>query len=328
MHAAAVVALAVLVRTSAPALAAGRARPCCSVSRYLSVGSLVRARWAYVLDGRPELATAMSLESVLDELIFVIGPLIATMLATQTVPVLVLYVAVALVAGGSLWLSTLHASEPPVHDRPGRAARVGAARPRHAHADRAPRWRWARSSPAPRCRRWRSAASTGSAAPAASRWPPSPPAAPCPGCLRRARPPHRLARSASAGRRWSSPCCRSCCWRAVNVPLLVVAGIVLGLGIAPTLITAFGLVQQLVAPRRADRGPVVDQHRPERRLRRRAPRWSAASPTPTAPGPRSWSCSGRPCAAGALALVLVARVRGGARAAPEPVAVGAGWENR
>src|SRR6476646_4700180 len=59
---------------------------------YLSVGSLVRARWSLVLAGRPELSTAYSLESVLDELIFVIGPLIATLIATHADPVIVLYV--------------------------------------------------------------------------------------------------------------------------------------------------------------------------------------------------------------------------------------------
>ncbi len=82
---------------------------------YLSVGSLMRARWSYVLAGRPELSTAYSLESALDEVIFVIGPLIATLIATQLRPVLVLYVAVALVLAGALRLSVLHDSEPPPH---------------------------------------------------------------------------------------------------------------------------------------------------------------------------------------------------------------------
>jgi MFS family permease len=118
VHAAAVIALALLVRTDAadgwlvvPAVVFG-------VS-YLSVGSLVRARWTGLLSGTPELTSAMSLESVLDELIFVVGPLIATLIATQTVPVLVLYVALALVVVGAFWLATLHATEPAVHDPDG-----------------------------------------------------------------------------------------------------------------------------------------------------------------------------------------------------------------
>jgi MFS family permease len=116
VHAIGVVTLAVLLRTNAPnallvvpALVFGFS--------YLSVGSLVRARWAYLFDGKPELATALSLESVLDELIFVVGPLIATLLATQADPVLVLYLGVALVVGGSLWLATLRTTEPPPHPR-------------------------------------------------------------------------------------------------------------------------------------------------------------------------------------------------------------------
>jgi MFS family permease len=89
----------------APALLAGFA--------YLSVESLIRARWALALAGRPELNTAYSLESTLDEVIFVAGPLIATVLATQVLPVLVLAVGVALVGSGAVWLSTQTATEPP-----------------------------------------------------------------------------------------------------------------------------------------------------------------------------------------------------------------------
>jgi MFS family permease len=80
---------------------------------FLSVGSLIRARWSFVLADRPELSTAYSLESTLDEVIFVLGPLIATLIATQIEPVLVLYVAAALVLGGAIWLSSLGGSEPP-----------------------------------------------------------------------------------------------------------------------------------------------------------------------------------------------------------------------
>jgi MFS family permease len=41
---------------------------------------------------------------------------------------------------------------------------------------------------------------------------------------------------------------------AVNVPVLAVCAFVLGLGIAPTLITAFGLVQQIVPTRALTEG--------------------------------------------------------------------------
>ncbi len=117
---------------------------------YLSVGSLVRARWSLVLAGKPELTTAYSLESVLDELIFVVGPLIATLIATQTDPVYVLYVCCALIGTGAVWLSV--ATAPPNRRRIRSAARSG--RPPCAIAEsscsRSPWSRWARCSPAPR----------------------------------------------------------------------------------------------------------------------------------------------------------------------------------
>ncbi len=84
---------------------------------FLSVGSLVRARWSFVLAGRPDLGTAYSVESTLDEVIFVLGPLIATLIATQLEPVLVLLMAAALVLGGALWLSRLRSSEPPAQPK-------------------------------------------------------------------------------------------------------------------------------------------------------------------------------------------------------------------
>jgi len=82
---------------------------------YLAVGSLVRARWSYVLAGRPELSTAYSLESTLDEVIFVLGPLIATVLATQVDGTAPLLLGGALVGVGSVALWRLPATEPPPH---------------------------------------------------------------------------------------------------------------------------------------------------------------------------------------------------------------------
>ena len=50
---------------------------------YPQPGSLVRARWAHALSGTPLLPTAFSLESVLDEVVFVVGPvLVGPVLAT------------------------------------------------------------------------------------------------------------------------------------------------------------------------------------------------------------------------------------------------------
>jgi MFS family permease len=86
---------------------------------YLAVTSLVRARWSYVLAGRPELATAYSLESTLDEVIFTTGPLMATLVATQFDPIWVFVIAGVLVAVGALWLRPQRISEPPIHVQDG-----------------------------------------------------------------------------------------------------------------------------------------------------------------------------------------------------------------
>jgi MFS family permease len=82
----------------------------------LNVGALIRARWSYVwADSAAQRSTAYSLESTLDELVFVLGPLTATLLATHTYPVLTLLVALVLISIGSAWLSRLPATEPPAN---------------------------------------------------------------------------------------------------------------------------------------------------------------------------------------------------------------------
>ena len=82
-----------------------------------SIGSLVRARWSHVLGSatgaRGRLPTAYAFESVLDEAIFVLGPLLATVLATRVAPQAGLLVAVGLLVAGSAALLAHRASEPP-----------------------------------------------------------------------------------------------------------------------------------------------------------------------------------------------------------------------
>lgn len=80
---------------------------------YPPIGSAVRARWSFVLAGRPvEVQTAYALESVIDEMIFIVGPTIATVLATQWHPWSAL--GLGLVAGllGSLALAMQRSTEP------------------------------------------------------------------------------------------------------------------------------------------------------------------------------------------------------------------------
>ncbi len=94
-----------------------------------SFGALVRARWSHVLDDPGRLHTAYSLESALDEVVFVIGPVLATVLATSVAPAAGLVVpVVALTVGGYLFLS-LRGTEPPPRPVERRGADAPARRP-------------------------------------------------------------------------------------------------------------------------------------------------------------------------------------------------------
>ena len=78
-----------------------------------NVGSLIRARWAHVLDDEAEVRTAFALESVLDEVVFVIGPILATVLAVAWVSWGAIAASIVLLALGTLWLVPQRSTEPP-----------------------------------------------------------------------------------------------------------------------------------------------------------------------------------------------------------------------
>ena len=80
-----------------------------------SVGSLVRARWAYVCSDASELHAAYAWESILDEVIFVVGPPLATALVLNVRPEAGLIACIVLLVVGVLWLIPQHATEPPPH---------------------------------------------------------------------------------------------------------------------------------------------------------------------------------------------------------------------
>jgi len=126
VHVVGALAIIVLAQARAPDWALIPPTVVCGFA-YLSVGSMVRARWSYLLAGRPELSTAYSLESTLDEVVFMAGPLLATVIATQLDPVVVFVFGAAMVAIGAVWLQRQRATEPPAHEagtpRPGSALR-------------------------------------------------------------------------------------------------------------------------------------------------------------------------------------------------------------
>ncbi len=82
-----------------------------------SLGSMVRSRWSYLLGDSPLLHTAFSFESVADELIFVTGPAVVTLLATQVLPVAGIAVAAVLAVTGTLLLAGQRGTEPPATPR-------------------------------------------------------------------------------------------------------------------------------------------------------------------------------------------------------------------
>ncbi|MDR0627453.1 MAG: MFS transporter, partial [Bifidobacteriaceae bacterium] len=90
-------------------------------------GALVRARWNLVVTSPRQLHTAFSLEATLDELSFVVGPVAATILATQVAPSAGLVAPIILSVIGSLWFYSLRATEPPASrpKRPKQAKRPG-----------------------------------------------------------------------------------------------------------------------------------------------------------------------------------------------------------
>ncbi|CAN5225883.1 MFS transporter [soil metagenome] len=83
------------------------------------VGSAVRARWRHLLEDRAQLDTTFALEAVVDEIVFVVGPVLVTLLATQLPAWSGLAVAGALGLTGALVLASQRATEPPVAPRGG-----------------------------------------------------------------------------------------------------------------------------------------------------------------------------------------------------------------
>jgi MFS family permease len=80
-----------------------------------NVGSAVRARWTHVLDGGPGLPTAFAFEAVVDEMVFIVGPILVTVLATLVDPVLGIAAAAAAGTFGSLAFAAQRRTEPPAH---------------------------------------------------------------------------------------------------------------------------------------------------------------------------------------------------------------------
>jgi MFS family permease len=82
------------------------------------IGACVRARWSYLLEAGPGLHTAFSLEAVVDEAVFMVGPVLVTILATQVNETAGLLAVVCLALWGGIWLASQRSTEPPVSAPP------------------------------------------------------------------------------------------------------------------------------------------------------------------------------------------------------------------
>ncbi|MBX6390453.1 MAG: MFS transporter [Frankia sp.] len=88
------------------------------------VGGCVRARWSASLDDADVLRAAFALEAALDEAVFILGPIVATVLATAVAPSAGLLAAGALAALGAGALAAQRATDPGPHPPVRGAARV------------------------------------------------------------------------------------------------------------------------------------------------------------------------------------------------------------
>lgn len=105
------IAVAVLTELTWPifvlAVIAGGAQP--------SIGSLVRARWSAMLSGTSGLRVAFAWESLIDEVVFILGPPLATILALQLFPSAALVFATLFLTVGSLALVAQIRTQPQPH---------------------------------------------------------------------------------------------------------------------------------------------------------------------------------------------------------------------
>jgi MFS family permease len=111
VHAAGVIALLLFAENGAPSwtlfAAAIPTGACCP-----PLGSQVRARWSALLGSGRSLDTAYALESVLDELVFVLGPVLVTVLSTSVDPAAGLLTALGFTVFGTVAFALQRRTEP------------------------------------------------------------------------------------------------------------------------------------------------------------------------------------------------------------------------
>jgi hypothetical protein len=81
------------------------------------IGACVRARWSHVLDEPSEVDTAYALESAVDEVVFITGPIVITVVATAWSPVAALGIAILAGTAGTLFFAAQRSTAPPAAPR-------------------------------------------------------------------------------------------------------------------------------------------------------------------------------------------------------------------
>ena len=81
------------------------------------IGASIRARWAHLIEDKAELHTAFAYESVLDEVVFIVGPALVTVLATAVHPSAGLAFAAFATICGTTVLVFHKPSQPPTQAR-------------------------------------------------------------------------------------------------------------------------------------------------------------------------------------------------------------------
>ncbi|SDY53186.1 MFS transporter [Herbiconiux ginsengi] len=80
------------------------------------IGSFTRARWSHRYGDAPQLKTAFALEAILDEMVWIIGPAVAALIAAAVDPAVGLVLSGACGFAGSLILAAQRATDTPPHE--------------------------------------------------------------------------------------------------------------------------------------------------------------------------------------------------------------------
>lgn len=95
----------------------------------LPLGSLGRARWAALVGGTPRLQTAYALEAFIDDIIYLTGPVIVTVLSARLVPTAGMLVILGMVLVGWIAFALQRSTQPPLASPGAAPSRIAVTEP-------------------------------------------------------------------------------------------------------------------------------------------------------------------------------------------------------